>query len=126
MLFRSIGSMGMEIVEQVQNRTGRREEGLLGTVNSFVHKLIGAGGVLISGLIISMVGFDAPGLDKSTLYGGAEIIEFGWIHVIIAFVMPIFSTSLVLLYDIDRDQHDEHLTTLGYREADQSRPIEGA
>ncbi len=121
-----IGSMGMEIVEQVQNRTGRREEGLLGTVNSFVHKLIGAGGVLISGLIISMVGFDAPGLDKATLYGGEEIIEFGWIHVIIAFVMPIFSTSLVLLYDIDRDQHDEHLTTLGYREADQSRSIEGA
>jgi hypothetical protein len=31
-----------------------------------------------------------------------------------------------LLYDIDRDQHDEHLTTLGYREADQSRSIEGA
>ena len=111
-----IGSMGMEIVEQVQDRTGRREEGLLGTVNSFVHKLIGAGGVLISGIIISMVGFDDPLLDKTALYGGSAIIEFGWIHVVISFVLPIFSTILVLLYDIDREKHEHHLTTLGYQD----------
>jgi Na+/melibiose symporter-like transporter len=111
-----IGSMGMEIVEQVQDRTGRREEGLLGTVNSFVHKLIGAGGVLISGIIISMVGFDDPSLDKSSLYGGSAIIEFAWIHVVISFVLPIFSTIMVLLYDIDREKHEHHLTTLGYQD----------
>ena len=70
-----IGSMGMEIVEQVQDRTGRREEGLLGTVNSFVHKLIGAGGVLISGIIISMVGFDDPLLDKTACMGAAPLLN---------------------------------------------------
>ena len=111
-----IGSMAMEIVEQAQQRTGRREEGLLGTVNSFVHKLVGAGGVLMSGIIISVVGFDAPVTDRSTLYGGEAIIQFGWIHVAIGFCLPIFSTLLVLLYDIDRDVHHDNLTDLGYRD----------
>jgi GPH family glycoside/pentoside/hexuronide:cation symporter len=109
-----IGSMGMEIVEQAQQRTGRREEGLLGTVNSFVHKLVGAGGVLVSGIIISIVGFDDPVVDRSVLYGGEAIIQFGWIHVVIGFFLPIFSTLLVLLFDIDRDIHSSNLTDLGY------------
>jgi GPH family glycoside/pentoside/hexuronide:cation symporter len=112
-----IGSMGMEIVEEVQKRTGRREEGLLGTVNSFVHKLIGAGGVLISGAIISLVGFDDPAADPAQLYGGQTIIEFGWIHVALSFTLPIFSTVMVLLYDIDRGKHEGHLDALGYRPA---------
>jgi len=111
-----IGSMGMEIVEQAQQRTGRREEGLLGTVNSFVHKLVGAGGVLISGIIISFVGFDTPGIERSALYGGEAIIQFGWIHVAIGFCLPIISTLLVLLYDIDRNVHHDNLTDLGYSE----------
>ena len=45
--------MVMDITEQVENSTGRREEGLLGTVSSFIHKLVGGGGVLLSGLILS-------------------------------------------------------------------------
>ena len=51
-----IGSMVMDITEQVEQKTGRREEGLLGTVSSFVHKVVGAGGVMISGLILSISG----------------------------------------------------------------------
>ena len=38
-----ITSMAMEIVEDVEKKTGRREEGLLGTVSSMIQKLIGAG-----------------------------------------------------------------------------------
>ena len=52
-----IGSMVMDITEQVEQKTGRREEGLLGTVSSFVHKVVGAGGVMISGLILSISGW---------------------------------------------------------------------
>ena len=111
-----IGSMGMEIVEQAQQRTGRREEGLLGTVNSFVHKLVGAGGVLISGIIISVVGFDAPNADPANFYGGDAIIQFGWIHVTIGFCLPIISTLLVLFFDIDRDVHGDNLADLGYQD----------
>ena len=110
-----IGSMSMEIVEQVQTRTGRREEGLLGTVNSFVHKLIGAGGVLLSGIIISTSGFDAPNVTQDALYGGEVIVRFAWTHVVIGLVLPICSTLLIAAYDIDRKQHRENLNALGYQ-----------
>lgn len=111
-----VGSMGMEIVEQVQRRTGRREEGLLGTVNSFVHKLVGAGGVLISGVIITISGFDNPGVTDADLYGGPVIIKFAAIHIVLGLTLPIVSTTLILLFDIDRKKHEDHITDLGYIE----------
>jgi GPH family glycoside/pentoside/hexuronide:cation symporter len=111
-----IGSMAMEIVEQVEKKTGRREEGLLGTVNTFVHKLVGAGGVLVSGLIIWYAGFDNPGVTPEDLYGGAVITKFAYIHIVLGLSLPIISTLLVLLYDIDRNQHLDHIEELGYTE----------
>ncbi len=111
-----VGSMAMEIVEQVQKKTGRREEGLLGTVNTFVHKLVGAGGVLISGIIISLAGFDNPGVTAADLYGGAVITKFAYIHIALGLTLPIVSTTLILLYDIDREKHQSHIEELGYTE----------
>jgi Na+/melibiose symporter-like transporter len=110
-----IGSMSMEIVEDVERVTKRREEGLLGTVNSFVHKLVGAGGVLISGAIISFVGFDAPGVTLEELRGPV-INKFAVVHVCLGLVLPLISTSLVLLYNIDRRGHEKTIESLGYVE----------
>ena len=110
-----IGSMAMEIVEDVENTTGRREEGLLGTVNAFIHKLVGAGGVLIAGLIVSWAGFDNPNATQEMLYG--EVINrFAFVHVVLGFCLPIFSTLLVLMFDIDRKVHLENVNDLGYVE----------
>ena len=108
-----IGSMVMDITEQVEKKTGRREEGLLGTVSSFVHKVVGAGGVMISGLILSVSGFDNPDL-ADQLYGGEVINKFAFIHLLISVSIPIISTSLVLMYDIDKKQHNDHISDLGY------------
>ena len=96
-----IGSMVMDITEQVEQTTGRREEGLLGTVSSFIHKLVGAGGVLVSGLILSYSGFDNPEM-AGELYGGEVINRFAIIHLIIGMTLPFISTLLVLMYYIDR------------------------
>ena len=108
-----IGSMVMDITEQVEQTTGRREEGLLGTVSSFVHKLVVAGGVLVSGLILSYSGFDNPEM-AGELYGGEVINRFAIIHLIIGMTLPFISTLLVLMYDIDRSKHNSHITDLGY------------
>jgi Na+/melibiose symporter-like transporter len=108
-----VTSMSMEIVEDIQKVTNRREEGLLGTVNSFVHKLVGAGGVLISGVIISAVGFDASGVTIADLYGPV-IHKFALVHVCLSYTLPVVSTSLVLLYSIDRRGHQENIEHLGY------------
>tara|TARA_Y100001970_G_scaffold280668_1_gene390013 strand:+ start:6289 stop:7722 length:1434 start_codon:yes stop_codon:yes gene_type:complete len=110
-----IGSMSMDIIEQVEKDTERREEGLLGTLSSFVHKLVGAGGVLISGLILSFAGFDNPEL-SGELYGGSVINKFALIHLLIGMSLPFISTLLVLMYDIDRGKHNTHVSDLGYVE----------
>lgn len=110
-----VGSMSMEIVEDVQRVTGRREEGLLGTVNSFAHKIMGAGGVLISGLIIAAVGFDAPGVTLAEKTGPV-IRDFAFVHICLGYTMPIISTLLILFYSIDRKGHLENIEDLGYVE----------
>ena len=110
-----IGSMTMEIVEDVQRNTGRREEGLLGTINSFIQKLIGAGGVILSGIIISVAGFDTPGATFEELTT-TVVNKFATIHVILAATMPFISTLLVLLYNIDRKGHLDNVENLGYTE----------
>ena len=112
-----IGSMVMDITEQVEQTTGRREEGLLGTVSSFIHKLVGGGGVLVSGLILYFSGFDNPEL-AGELYGGEVINKFALIHLIIGMTLPFVSTLLVLMYDIDRGKHNDHISDLGYVEKD--------
>ena len=111
-----IGSMVMEIVEDEERTTGRREEGLLGTVSSFIHKLIGAGGVFISGIIISSVGFDISSGATIEELTGPIINQFATIHVIFAATLPLISTALVLLYKIDRKDHLGNVEDLGYVE----------
>ena len=112
-----IGSMAMEIVEDVENTTGRREEGLLGTVNAFIQKLVGAGGVLIAGLIVSWSGFDNPEATQEMLNGEINY-RFAAVHVAIGFCLPIVSTLLVLKFDIDRKDHLTNVNDLGYVEKD--------
>ena len=110
-----ITSMAMEIVEDVEKATGRREEGLLGTVSSMIQKLIGAGGVLIAGAIITWAGFDDPGVTEE-MKSGVLIDRFAIIHVAIGFFLPIISTLLILKYDIDRKGHLDNVNDLGYVE----------
>ena len=83
-----------------------------------MHKLVGAGGVLISGLIISFAGFDNPNAVQADLYGGDIINNFAVIHLAIGITLPFISTLLVLLYDIDRSKHNTHVSDLGYVEED--------
>ena len=113
-----IGSMSMDVVEQVEKKTDRREEGLLGTVSSFVHKLVGVGGVLLSGTILTISGFDDPTVSLADKYGGEVINKFVFIHLVIGASLPFISTLLVLMYDIDRTKHNVHVSDLGYVEKD--------
>ena len=108
-----VASMGMEIVEEVQATTGRREEALLGTASSMMHKLIGAGGTLLAGVIVSFSGFDDPNLTYETATTSA-ITSFSWIHVGFSFFLPLISTALVAFFKIERDDHEARTKQLGY------------
>ena len=82
-----------------------------------VHKIIGAGGTLLAGVIITIVGFDDPGATLEFKQTTA-ISEFSIIHVICGFVFPICSTLLILLYNIKKDDHLDNVTDLGYVDKD--------
>ena len=108
-----VASMQMELVEAVQVKTGRRDEALLGTASSMMHKLIGAGGTLLAGMIISISGFDNPDLTYAAKTTDA-IATFSWIHVAFSFFLPLCSTCVIMFYSIDREGHLERLESLGY------------
>jgi hypothetical protein len=80
-----------------------------------IQKLIGAGGVLIAGLILAWAGFDDPGVTEE-MKSGPLIDRFATIHIAIGFFLPIISTLLILKYDIDRKGHLDNVNDLGYVE----------
>ena len=107
-------SMTMEVVEEVQRKTQRREEGLLATANSLIQKLIGAGGVLISGYIVHTAGFDGAGVTPEQMQG--EIIEsFATMHVAMGITLPLVGVAALGFYNITRARHEQNIDTLGYR-----------
>ena len=78
-----------------------------------IQKLVGAGGVVIAGVIITVSGFDDPTLDPSEKYTTA-INTFSWIHVGVGFFLPLCSTLLITQYSISRESHMENISKLGY------------
>ena len=99
----------------MQAATGRIEEALLGTASSMMHKLIGTGGTLLVGVIVSFSGFDDPNLTYETA-ATSVITSFSWIHVGFSFFLPLISTELVAFFEIERDDHAARTKNLGTRE----------
>jgi hypothetical protein len=97
----------------VQAATGRIEEALLGTASSMMHKLIGTGGTLLVGVIVSFSGFDDPNLTYETA-ATSVITSFSWIHIGFSFFLPLISTELVAYFEIERDDHAARTKKLGY------------
>ena len=50
------------------------------------------------------------------MLNGEVINRFAFVHVVLGFCLPIFSTLLVLMFDIDRKGHLENVNDLGYVE----------
>ena len=71
---------------------------------------------MIAGFIVSYAGFDDT--SSTELLYGTVINKFALIHVVIGYILPIFSTLLILFYSIDRKEHLNNVTDLGYIEKD--------
>ncbi|HAC81568.1 MAG TPA: hypothetical protein DCG06_14815 [Deltaproteobacteria bacterium] len=107
-----IGSMVADIVEQSQEVTGRRSEGLLSAGPALVQKTMSAGGVWITGILLSVFGFDAV---EPTVESMREPMHrLAVFHLILGVSLPAISTYLVSKYTITRESHLERLETLGY------------
>ncbi len=107
-----IGSMVADIVEQSQEATGRRSEGLLSAGPALVQKTMSAGGVWITGILLSTFGFDVV---EPTVESMREPMQrLALFHLGLGVSFPLLSTWLVTKYTITRESHFERLETLGY------------
>ena len=116
-----IGSMVADIVEDSQESTGRRSEGLLTAGPALAQKTMSASGVLITGLILSAIGFDIPNPTVEQMQ--EPMRDLALTHVVLGIAFPVVSTWLISKYTITRDAHLRTLSQLGYthQEDDESQ-----
>ena len=113
-----IGSMVADIVEESQAQTGRRSEGLLNSGPHLAQKTMSAGGILITGIVLSIFGFDVPNPTVETMR--EPMRKLATAHLVLGMTLPILCTVLISKYTITRDDHAKRVLALGYT-ADDSR-----
>jgi GPH family glycoside/pentoside/hexuronide:cation symporter len=107
-----IGSMVADIVEQSQADTGRRSEGLLSAGPALAQKTMSAGGVLITGIILSIFGFDVANPTVEAMRTPMD--KLATAHLALGMTLPVVSTYLISKYTITRSDHQKRVRELGY------------
>ena len=104
-------SMFSDVVEDHQNATHSRSEGLIISVNGLSGKILGGMGVLLSGLLLSLAGFGEEGSieEKREAVTNLAIFSTSLLYII----API-SLYFISKYEINKSVHEENLTSLGY------------
>ena len=116
-----IGSMVADIVEESQEKTGRRSEGLLSAGPALAQKAMSGTGVLVLGALLSLLGFDRPNPTVESMRG--PINNLALFHVMLGITLPVISTFLVSRYTITREGHEQRIQELGLVQAEDA-PIE--
>jgi Na+/melibiose symporter-like transporter len=111
-------SMVADVVEDSQLRTGRRSEGLFFASASFVMKAVSGFGVLLSGLILTLVHF--PAHAKAGAVDPAVLNHLALLYVPIIIGLFLASALFLMPYRITRRVHEANLKKLA--EADAQAP----
>ena len=104
-------SMIADITEQRELATGRREEGLLMSVQSFISKVATGVGVWTGGLMLSLVSF--PTGTAATDVSAQTVASLGWLYFASISLFYLLSIWMLMFYQIDRAAHDRTLQALG-------------
>ena len=113
-----LGSMVADIVEESQSQTGRRSEGLLNAGPHLAQKTMSAGGVLITGLVLSAFGFDVPNPTVESMY--EPMRKMATTHLVLGMTLPVICTYLISKYTITRGDHMKRVAELGYSEENET------
>ena len=105
-----VTSMLSDVVEEIQVKTGRRSEGLLFAADSLLRKLTTSFTALLPGLMLAYVRFPRHALPGHV--SQATLNELALIYLPVVTVLYLCSTSMILLYRIDRRRHEENLQSL--------------
>lgn len=109
----SATSMVAEIVEAFEERTGKRAEGTFYSGNWLVQKCATGGGILLTGLLISLVGLE-PGTPQSEVSGDV-VRNLAILYMIAAVSMAVFSAYWLARFPITREQHEERVAARAAR-----------
>ncbi|MEQ9437251.1 MFS transporter [Hyphomonas sp.] len=117
-------SMVADVTDQILLKTGRQSEGLIFSATTFVNKTVSGMGILVSGLLLTLVGFpeDAePGaVDMSTINELAVVFAVaigGFVTVALVFMS---------FYPVTRADHEYAVDELARRRAAGLPPMGGA
>ena len=104
-------SMFSDVVEDHQKNTHSRSEGLIISVNGLSGKILGGVGILLSGTLLSLVGF---GEDGSLEDKREAVTSLAIFSTALLFVIAPISLFFISKYKINKSIHEDNLHELGY------------
>ena len=103
----SATSMVAEIVEAFEERTGKRAEGTFYSGNWLVQKCATGGGILLTGLLISLVGLE-PGTPQTEV--SEDVVRnLAALYMVTAVVIACFSAFWLWRFPITREEHEARI-----------------
>ena len=110
-VFATLASMLMDLVEDIQLKTGRREEGVLFSARSFADKAVSGFGIFFASIILSLISFPESSVIREELNG---VVPSEVLASLALWYVPIciisFGSALLLVsgYSLTRDEHEEN------------------
>jgi glycoside/pentoside/hexuronide:cation symporter, GPH family len=108
-------SMAADVVEQSQEATGRRSEGLFFSGYFFVQKCTTGVGLALTGLIISLSGF--PDRAKPGMVAAPILNNLAFYYLIVIIFCALASAIIISRFPITRAEHHARVRELATRKA---------
>ena len=112
-VFATLGSMIMDLVEDIQLKTGRREEGILFSARSFADKAVSGFGLTLGGAILSFISFPSGKEIRENLNGQVPsdiLADLALWYIPICIIA--FGSALLMVkgYTLKRDEHERNIS----------------
>ena len=110
-VFATLSSMLMDLVEDIQLKTGRREEGVLFSARSFADKAVSGFGLTFAGIILSLISFPESSVIREQLNGVVPdlvLADLALWYIPICIIAFGSALALVSGYSLTRDEHEDN------------------
>jgi glycoside/pentoside/hexuronide:cation symporter, GPH family len=105
-----VTSMLADVVEEVQVKTGRRSEGVLFAADSLLRKVTNSFATALPGVFLTVVHY--PSHAKPGQVPQPILSHLALLYLPTVTILYLCSTSMLMLYRIDRRQHEDNLDRL--------------
>ncbi|WP_291050260.1 MFS transporter [Hyphomonas sp.] len=110
-------SMIADATDQIQLTTGRQSEGLLFSAATFIGKTVSGMGVLVSGLLLTLVGF--PNDAKPGAVDLTTVNDLALALTVATFIFTSAALIIMSFYPVSKQDHERAVETLARKRAEQ-------